>query len=250
MMTAMASGKMPGMPGLPGMGGGQKRQQPKAKKKSARGVSGNPAKRNAAASGAGRRRPGRRVRRAAEHGSGRAAEGDGRLPAAARADASGSASSPSQRPVDAACSAADRLHLRGVVLPDGEHRDLWVVDGLIRTEPVAGRRSRWSSGGWICCRAWSTRTATSGWSRTARCPTSGPRSRRWPSGPPGRCCCGTPAARPTPAGSTTATTCRGSSGPGGTSPAPSATCATTATRSSPTSWSPRSSGRPRAATAG
>ena len=30
----------------------------------------------------------------------------------------------------------DRLHLRGVVLPEGEHRDLWVVDGLIRTEPV------------------------------------------------------------------------------------------------------------------
>ncbi|HEY5787551.1 MAG TPA: signal recognition particle protein [Microlunatus sp.] len=46
MMTAMASGKMPGMPGLPGAGGGQKRQQPKAKKKNARGVSGNPAKRN------------------------------------------------------------------------------------------------------------------------------------------------------------------------------------------------------------
>ena len=46
MMTAMASGKMPGMPGLPGMGGGPKRQQAKAKKKNARGVSGNPAKRN------------------------------------------------------------------------------------------------------------------------------------------------------------------------------------------------------------
>ncbi len=30
-----------------------------------------------------------------------------------------------------------RLHLRGVVLPEGEHRDLWVVDGVIRTEPVA-----------------------------------------------------------------------------------------------------------------
>ena len=47
MMTAMASGKMPGMPGLPGMGGGAKKQQQKAKKKNARGVSGNPAKRNA-----------------------------------------------------------------------------------------------------------------------------------------------------------------------------------------------------------
>ena len=31
---------------------------------------------------------------------------------------------------------AERLHLRGVVLPDGESRDLWVVDGLVRFEPV------------------------------------------------------------------------------------------------------------------
>lgn len=30
-----------------------------------------------------------------------------------------------------------RLHLRGVVLPGGLERDLWVVDGVIRTEPVA-----------------------------------------------------------------------------------------------------------------
>ena len=28
------------------------------------------------------------------------------------------------------------LHLRGVVLPDGEHRDLWVRDGLISLDPV------------------------------------------------------------------------------------------------------------------
>lgn len=32
---------------------------------------------------------------------------------------------------------AQRLHLSGVLLPDGERLDLWVVDGLIRTEPVA-----------------------------------------------------------------------------------------------------------------
>ena len=32
---------------------------------------------------------------------------------------------------------ADHLHLAGVVLPEGDYRDLWVVDGLIRTEPVA-----------------------------------------------------------------------------------------------------------------
>lgn len=28
------------------------------------------------------------------------------------------------------------LHMRGVVLPDGEHRDLWIVNGRIRTTPV------------------------------------------------------------------------------------------------------------------
>jgi signal recognition particle subunit SRP54 len=47
MMSAMASGKMPGMPGIPGMGAGPKRSPKQAKKKNARGVSGNPAKRNA-----------------------------------------------------------------------------------------------------------------------------------------------------------------------------------------------------------
>ncbi|MFT4108417.1 amidohydrolase family protein [Propionicimonas sp.] len=30
------------------------------------------------------------------------------------------------------------LHLNGVLLPDGEVRDLWVSEGVIRTEPVAG----------------------------------------------------------------------------------------------------------------
>jgi len=30
------------------------------------------------------------------------------------------------------------LHLRGVVLPDGERRDLWVRDGVLQDEPVAG----------------------------------------------------------------------------------------------------------------
>ena len=48
MMTSMASGKMPGMPGLPGTGGGgARRPRPPKKKKGGRGVSGNPAKRNA-----------------------------------------------------------------------------------------------------------------------------------------------------------------------------------------------------------
>jgi len=30
------------------------------------------------------------------------------------------------------------LHLRGVVLPEGEERDIWVVNGRVRTEPVPG----------------------------------------------------------------------------------------------------------------
>ena len=31
-----------------------------------------------------------------------------------------------------------RLHLRGVVLPEGEERDLWLHGGVISFEPVAG----------------------------------------------------------------------------------------------------------------
>jgi imidazolonepropionase-like amidohydrolase len=31
---------------------------------------------------------------------------------------------------------AERLHLDGIVLPEGERRELWIADGLIRTEPV------------------------------------------------------------------------------------------------------------------
>jgi signal recognition particle subunit SRP54 len=46
-MSAMASGKIPGMPGLPGAG--RKPQAKKSAKKGGRGVSGNPAKRAAAA---------------------------------------------------------------------------------------------------------------------------------------------------------------------------------------------------------
>jgi len=42
---------------------------------------------------------------------------------------------------------AERLHLTGVLLPDGEPVDLWIVDGVIRTEPVADavtvRRGAW-----------------------------------------------------------------------------------------------------------
>ena len=50
MMSSLAGGKMPGIPGMPGMngGGGAPRGRPaRQKKKGGRGVSGNPAKRNA-----------------------------------------------------------------------------------------------------------------------------------------------------------------------------------------------------------
>jgi imidazolonepropionase-like amidohydrolase len=33
------------------------------------------------------------------------------------------------------------LHLRGVVLPEGEHRELWIADGRISTEPVPEART-------------------------------------------------------------------------------------------------------------
>jgi imidazolonepropionase-like amidohydrolase len=42
---------------------------------------------------------------------------------------------------------APRLKLSGVVLPDGEQRDLWVVDGLIRTEPAGDAEA--VRGGWL-----------------------------------------------------------------------------------------------------
>jgi imidazolonepropionase-like amidohydrolase len=43
---------------------------------------------------------------------------------------------------------AAALHLAGVVLPEGEHRDLWVRDGRITAEPVPGAETV-SRGGWV-----------------------------------------------------------------------------------------------------
>ncbi|WP_232827295.1 amidohydrolase family protein [Jiangella endophytica] len=42
---------------------------------------------------------------------------------------------------------APALHLRGVVLPEAEHRDLWVRDGVVTYEPVPGAPTVGS--GWI-----------------------------------------------------------------------------------------------------
>ena len=44
--------------------------------------------------------------------------------------------------------APQRLHLRGVVLPDGEERDLWLHDGVIGFEPLADAESIVTEG-WI-----------------------------------------------------------------------------------------------------
>ena len=43
---------------------------------------------------------------------------------------------------------APALHLSGVVLPEGEHRDLWVHEGRLSTEPVPGAETV-SRGGWL-----------------------------------------------------------------------------------------------------
>ena len=43
---------------------------------------------------------------------------------------------------------AQRLHLHGVVLPDGDERDLWLHDGVISLEPVADAITVATSG-WI-----------------------------------------------------------------------------------------------------
>ena len=60
----------------------------------------------------------------------------------------------------------DALRFRGPVLPDGEGRDLYVVDGGSPTS--RSRRPSWSprAGSFP---GWSTRTATSASTRTARC---------------------------------------------------------------------------------
>src|SRR5919108_6492321 len=40
------------------------------------------------------------------------------------------------------------LHVRGVLLPDGEERDLWTVDGRIPFEPVPEAETI-ATGGWV-----------------------------------------------------------------------------------------------------
>ena len=143
-------------PGCPARGGGPQKQPAKQQKKKGAGVSGNPAKRNAPAAPPAGGRPGAppsapvRVDQKALQ----KAMQDFQLPPNLRDRA---------RPLGdrLRAKAAAALHLRGVLLPEGEQRDLWVVDGRhdapsrcatpTTVRPAAGS-----------CPAWSTRTATSG----------------------------------------------------------------------------------------
>ena len=128
MMSSLAGGKMPGMPAMPGMPGARKTAGPdpaQEEGRSRRLRQPSEAQRPAVHPADGR--PGRRLRCRSRARPAGAGEGDGGLPAAA-------AAAQPVREVDP--GVAPRLHLQGVVLPDGEPRDLWVVDGVIRTEPV------------------------------------------------------------------------------------------------------------------
>ena len=140
------------------------------------------------------------------------------------------------------------LRFRGPVLPDGESRDLYVVDGRVTYERVAsaelvaegldrarpGRRA-------LPRRAGRERRRAPG-----RAGAAGAR----PTGTAAPSCCGTAARPPTRRGSTSGTTCPGWSGPVGTSPGRGATSATTPTRSSPRTCRRTSRRRRTAATAG
>ena len=108
------------------------------------------------------------------------------------------------------------LHVRGVVLPDDEVRDLWLVGDRVTFEPVPRRGDRLTAAG--SCPDWSTATATSASPRAAS-PT-GPRwSRPSSTGTPACCAirdAGSP--YPYPSCDDDRETCPDWPGPAGTSP--------------------------------
>ena len=123
---------------------------------------------------------------------------------------------------------ARRLHVRGRGLPDERAASSWwVVDGVLSDEPVADAET-------VCRRRLDR--ARAGRRALPRRPRRARRRRPRRVRRAGRdrtrrrraAAARLPGRRSTPAGSTTATTCRASSGPAGTSPGPSATSATTA----------------------
>ena len=154
MMSSLAGGKMPSMPGMPGMNGGGGARAPAARPAEEEGWpqglrQPGEAERPAVGSHGSRRtgRPDGRGGPAEGHGGVRAAPGAASPPrAVGRGGAAGRPSTGSGRRATGSGrmtrgSGSPRLHLQGVVLPDGEHRDLWVVDGVIRTEPVRDART-------------------------------------------------------------------------------------------------------------
>ena len=149
-----------------------------------------------------------------------------------RSCAAASASRPTGRARDVLGAAG--CTCSGVVLPEGEHRDLWVVDGLIRTEPVRGRRDgRHRRAG--CMPGLVDAHCHVGLESHGAVPDDAGRGAR--AGRPGRRGAAAAGRRQPgrhPVDGRARRTCRGSSAPAGTSPGRSATCATTAPRSSRT----------------
>ena len=169
MMQSLAGG----MPGMPGVRRPAAKQQAK-KKKGNHKVSGNPAKRSGGPAAAPEPTAAPASAFGADAVRGRPRQGCGRLPVAAGAATAvqpeehrsslgsrpwattthrpgwGSrSSSPTTHSsgVPVGPPEAQRLHLSGVVLPGGDRTDLWMVDGLVRTEPVADAVT-------VCSDAW------------------------------------------------------------------------------------------------
>ena len=186
------------------------------------------------------RQPGQARRRGARRSQSRAA-GDGaatrsacRPTRTASFDASLAATCPADLPEVPASSPGDRgmsaLRFRGPVLPDGEARDLWVVDGAVTYEPVAARRARRRG----LDRPGPGRRALPRRARRERRrrPRTCRSSRRSPTATPARCCCATPARPPTPLDPRPRRPAAADPGRPAHRAAPSATSATTPTRSS------------------
>ena len=95
---------------------------------------------------------------------------------------------------------------RGPVLPDGEVRDLYVVDGRITLEAQAGAET--VAEGWIVPGLVDAHCHI-GLDDHGPVPDEESEDRRCRTGTPARCSSGTPARRPTPGGSRRARTCPG-----------------------------------------
>ena len=99
------------------------------------------------------------------------------------------------------------LRVSGPVLPDGEPRDLYVVDGRVTLEPQAGAET--VASGWVVPGLVDAHCHL-GLDEHGEVDRRGDRgSRRSRTATRARCCSATAGVPPTPAGSRTATTCPG-----------------------------------------